>query len=279
MRKALISFLLIAACLLNLAACGGQPAAQSEPLTVNLLKVGKADAIILFCADQVMVIDTGEADDGRELCSFLRMQNVQKVDTLIITHFDRDHVGGAALLADTYPIGTVLLPAYEGSGEAYLAFPAALDRAEIAPRYLTEPLGFSFGGAEVLVEPPLSYEPLNSGEVDNNFSLITTVVHGQNRLVFTGDIEKQRIRQWLAAEEVPPCDFLKMPHHGVYNSALDERLDALSPSCAVICSSGKNPAEDKTLQLLARHGVSVLETRDGNVTVTSDGEQLEMYHS
>lgn len=71
------------------------------------------------------------------------------------------------------------------------------------------------GEAKVLAEPPLSYE--NEGgaaEFDNNYSIITTVTYGKNNLLFTGDIEKQRIREWLENGEVPRCTFLKIPHQG-----------------------------------------------------------------
>ncbi|MDO4555742.1 MAG: MBL fold metallo-hydrolase, partial [Lachnospiraceae bacterium] len=63
-------------------------------LTVTILKVGKADAIMIQTEDKVMMIDTGEEDDKDKLAIFLKQENISKVDYLIITHFDKDHVGG-----------------------------------------------------------------------------------------------------------------------------------------------------------------------------------------
>ena len=136
---------------------------------------------------------------------------------------------------------------------------------------------FEFGDAEILVEPPLSYDAGNAEEMDNNFSLITTVIHGENKLIFTGDAQKQRIREWLENTKPDSCDFLKIPHHGVYNKALRELLDAVKPEYAAICSSHKNPAEVKTLELLKQKNVSVMETKDGDITVISDGKKLEIH--
>ena len=113
-------------------------------------------------------------------------------------------------------------------------------------------------------------------DYDNNFSLITTIQHGENRLVFMGDAEKPRIRQWLADSHPEPCDFLKVPHHGIYNKALEELFSTLSPQYAVICSSKKNPAEMKTLELLKQFCPHVFETKDGNVMVISNGRNLEV---
>lgn len=248
-----------------------------QPLKVKLLKVGKADAIILQSGEEVLVIDTGEEDDGEELVTYLTNQGISQVDTLIITHFDQDHVGGADTLLEQIEVKQIYVPDYIGAHTEYSDFVSAMEEKGIVPTALQEPVQFTLGDAQVLVEPPVSYavDP-NTVENDNNFSLITTVVHGDNRLLFMGDAEKQRIREWLGSASAVDCDFLKVPHHGVYNGALPELLDVISPEYSVICSSQKNPAETKTVELLKQHGSSVLETKDGNVTVISDGHHLEI---
>lgn len=259
---------------------GGQARSEQkmEPLKTTILRVGKADAIVVQTGKKAMVIDVGEEEDGEEMVAFLRNQGITKIDALIITHYDKDHVGGADTLVEEMEIERVLLPDYEGTGTEYSDFINALKQRQIKPARLTEPVSFAFGEAEVLVEPPLSYE-IEEGviEYDNNFSLITTITHGKNRLLFTGDIEKQRIREWISQREHAACQFLKMPHHGVYNKALTELIENVKPDYAVICSSQKNPAESKTLELLKQAGVQILQTKDGNITVLSDGEQIELH--
>lgn len=247
------------------------------PLKVKLLKVGKADAIILQSGEDVLVIDTGEEDDGEELVTYLSNQGITQVDTLIITHFDQDHVGGADTLLEQIDVQQIYVPDYIGTHVEYSDFVSAMEGKGITPTALREPVQFTLGDAQVLVEPPTSYEiDPNTVENDNNFSLITTVVHGENRLLFMGDAEKQRIREWLGNASAIDCDFLKVPHHGVYNTALPELLDTVTPEYSVICSSQKHPAEFKTLELLKEHGCDVLETKDGNITVISNGNQLEI---
>lgn len=248
-----------------------------EPMTVTLLKVGKADAIVIQNKDKTMVIDTGEEDDGAELTTFLTKRNISRVDVLIITHFDKDHVGGADTLMESLAIERVLIPNYMGTGAKYRDFMDALDRKGIEPQRLTEPVTFSFGDAEVLVEPPSSYAiPQGAKEYDNDFSLLTTITHGANRLFFAGDAEKHRIREWVSGESAAACDFIKIPHHGVYDKALKELVDTVKPKFAVICSSGKNPADARTLELLKQSNIRVFETKDGDVTVISDGNGLEI---
>lgn len=262
----------------------GGTAVQAEPVETLeeeklfeavFLKIGKADAIILRCGDETMVIDSGEDEDGQEVLDYLAKESVPKVNVLLITHFDKDHVGGADTVVRGIEVERVLQPAYEGTAKAYSEYMQALEEEGISPENVEETLYFDLGGASVMVEPPASYEiPDGDDEYDNDFSLIITVEYGAGRFVLTGDIEKKRIREWLAQGDVKPCDVLKVPHHGHYTSALDEMFAALSPQYAVICDSSKNPADGRTLDLLAKYSVETLETKDGDITIFCDGEQV-----
>ena len=63
---------------------------------VTFLDVGKADAMILRTANSTVIIDCGEKGDGKDIVNMLSEEEITSVDCLIITHFDQDHVGGAA---------------------------------------------------------------------------------------------------------------------------------------------------------------------------------------
>lgn len=253
------------------------PEESGETLQVQILKVGKADAIILRCAGETMVIDCGEKEDGEEVLDHLREAGVQKIDVLMVTHFDKDHVGGADTVVEGISVDRVLIPAYTGSGKQYEEFVAVLKNAGIEAEEVKETLYLDLGAALVTVEPPASYEIPDDGEEhDNDLSLITTFEIGSRRLVFTGDIEEQRIEEWLAGGTAQPCDVLKVPHHGVYEAALEDLFAALQPEYAVICDSGKNPADDRTLELLKKCGAEVLETKDGDISIVCDGVNIEL---
>lgn len=264
----------LATLLLFLSGCGSR---EGDVLKVSLLKVGKADAIVVQLGTQTMVIDAGEEEDGAELTEFLEEQGISKVDILIITHFDKDHVGGADTLVEAMEVGEVLLPDYEGDGTEYWDFMNALEGKSLTPQRLTQPAQFALGSAAVLVEPPLDYTAgAGAGDIDNNFSLITTITYGENRLLFTGDAEKARLREWLSGGAAEDCDFLKIPHHGIYSGALKELLETVTPEYAAICSSSKNPADQKTLDLLEQYQVQTVQTKDGDIVITCDGERLEV---
>ena len=248
-----------------------------NPLTLQVLKVGKADAMVLTCGDAVMVIDCGEKEDGEEVLDYLAQKGAGKVDILLITHFDKDHVGGADTVVEGIPVDRSLMPDYAGTGTQYTELLDAMDDLGMEPERVAEVLNLQLGDAKVKVEPPASYEiPDTDDEYDNNFSLITTVDFGKNRLVFTGDIEEERISQWLDGGTVQKCDVLKIPHHGFYNEPLEEMVGIMQPSYAVICDSEKNPAEKKTVSMLEEKGAQCLQTKDGDITIVCDGENIEV---
>lgn len=150
-----------------------------------------------------------------------------------------------------------------------------LKEKNIEPVRLREDYSFTTGTLSVLIEPPRSYEVEVPGEYDNNFSLITTVTHQENRLVFTGDIEKSRIRSWLA-EGQQPCDFLKIPHHGVYNQAIEDLIMTLQPKFTAVCSSAKHPADSAVIEIIKKVTPEIRQTKDGKITVISDGKKIEV---
>jgi beta-lactamase superfamily II metal-dependent hydrolase len=248
---------------------------QEDILDIQFLKCGKADAIVLSCGGQTMVIDAGEEDDGEKLVSAVKETGASQVDVLVITHFDKDHVGGADALLREMEVDRIYLPDYEGAGTDYEEFTALAAEKDLQVTRLKEDISFSLGTASVLIEPPASYETGDSDEeYDNNFSLITTVTHGDHTLVFMGDAEKDRIREWLSERADRTCDLIKIPHHGVYNKAVKELAAAAEASIAVVTDSDKNPADAKTLAAFEEKGAQIFSTRDGSVHAVSDGTSL-----
>ena len=111
---------------------------------------------------------------------------------------------------------------------------------------------------------------------DNNDSLVVSLEHLGNSFLFAGDIEKQRIADMLSQGRVQPCDFLKVPHHGVYNSKLEDYFSKVNMKYAVITCSDKNPAEQKTLDLLTAKGCRTFLTSNGTVHIRSTKSGIDI---
>lgn len=249
--------------------------AAGDPLTVTALSVGKADALIIRQADQVILIDAGEEEDGERVVQALLKDGVEKIDLFLVTHFDKDHVGGAARVLREMEVSCVLLPDYEGDRPEYFAFQEELKEHPDVQRVDT-PLCLSLGDLQVSVYPAEDPQTIfhTEDEWDNDLSLVTSIRYGSRGFLLTGDIEEERIRQMLSSDTDWNHDWIKMPHHGRYQSTLAAFLDAVSPKAAVICCSNKKPAEEETLALLKEKGIPVWDTKDQAVVTMCDGETI-----
>ena len=262
-----LSSLLVLALLLGLAGCSSSDA---RAMTALYLDVGKADCTILTDGTHTVLIDCAEADDGEKILATLRENRISQIDLLIVTHFDKDHIGSVPEVLSSFSVLRVIEPDYEPENpevETYTAYREALKLAGITPEAIPDSLDVTFD------EMQLSILGAGGGvyekNVDNNNSLVVTVTHCGNRFFFAGDIEKQRIADLLETG-VASCDVLKVPHHGAYNKQLPALFAALGMKEAVITCSEKNPADEETLAALDALGCHVWQTVNGTVRAISN---------
>ena len=107
-------------------------------------------------------------------------------------------------------------------------------------------------------------------------SLVAKVTCGEKQFLFTGDIEKTRIRQMLESQVDWKADWIKMPHHGRYQKKVEKLLEAVNPFYAVICDGGDQLAEEETLDALKKRQIKAWETADGTVVTITDGKNIKV---
>ncbi len=279
MKKKLCALLAVLGLLTG---CGGEALttaapAQSiptvtDPLNVYCFQAGKADAFLFWNDAGAILLDTGEQGFGKTILAKLEELGIEQLDCLILTHFDKDHVGGARKILNTVPVGTVLQSNCPKEGaDAYENYLQALAENGVQPVTLRQSTTLTLGDAVFVVNPPASER--YAEDESNNSSLIVTVLHGDNRLLFCGDAEDLRLAEFL---ETDPglCDFVKLPHHGKWQSTLADLLEKTQPSYALITSSQEEPEDAETLELLAQAGVESFLTRSAPVLLISDGRTL-----
>lgn len=278
--KKLTALLLSALTLFSVSACTQQTdSAQTNsiPVTGNVtltsFNVGKADALVLQTANTVTVIDTGNKGDGKKIDKFLTKQGIDTVDTLIITHFDQDHVGGAARVINKLKVKQIYVPDYEKQSKEYDAFiekvqetgtPMTVMPAKDQIEWQADDAAFS------LYAPEQTDYGKNE---ENDFSLVLYVQHGENKLLFAGDAENARMKE-IVGLKLGNVDFLKFPYHGNYLSATEDFLDACKPKVSIVCCSAKENADPSTVETLQNRGVETYYMYNGDVTIVSDGKTL-----
>ena len=244
---------------------------------IKMLKIGKADTALLYVegGTEAVVIDAGEDDDGPEIAETLEELGITGISHLIITHYDKDHMGGAAYVLKHIPVDLVIQPGYPKTGDRYEDYRKAAEAYAGDVCTVSEDMVFTVGSLSFAVysenDPENRY--FEEGE-DNDRSLVTMVSYLGKRFLFTGDIEEKRIELLLDSGIDLSCDWVKIPHHGDFNSQTEKLLKATGAKYGVICCSKKNPAQEETLDAVRQAGMTCWITADGDVTFTCDGESV-----
>ena len=247
-----------------------------EELTCYCFKAGKADAHLIWNSDLAILIDCGEKGFGKEIVDYMSKAGIKKLDMLIVTHFDKDHVGGAAKLLRSVPVDRVIQSNCIKESEEYSEYAEQLKALGKRGEILSERQSFRLGNAEVTIYPPMrqSYPD----EPSNNSSLITSVRYGSKSLLFAGDAEDLRMNEFIAREGGRSYDFLKVPYHGHFQSRLGAFLNDVRPKIAVITSSDEIPEDRAVMKMLSDLGAETYLTRTAPVIVKCDGESISAHY-
>ncbi len=256
--------LLAALWLVTLAGCSS---AQAPKLTVSAFSAGAADAFLITTENSAVLIDCAEKSFGKELVSCLTERGITRLDYLIITHFDKDHVGGAEKVIRSVAIDHVLQSDHPKESDAYGNYQAALLDAEIEAETVTKDLSFSLDGVQYRIDAPAGGY---SSDESNNSSLIVSITNGGDRLLFMGDAEDERIAEFLD-QRPGTYDFLKVPHHGRSGELSSLLILSVRPRVAVITSSENEPEDGDVVRWLKESGAECYLTRRGSVTIESTG--------
>ena len=247
--------------------------ASAKELKVTFLDVGKADAIVLQSETSTVVIDCGEKGDGKKIASVLEESGTTDIDYLIITHFDKDHVGGASKVLKTFDVKNVLTPDYEGNVSEYEKFAETLTGVSTNVMKLKEDVSFTLDDVDYTVYAPKKDFYGDNDSAENNFSLVTRVVHHDNTLLFTGDAMEERLDEIM---DIGKCTLLKVPYHGRKLDNLEDFLKATEPKCAVVCTESSE-FSGKVQDMLKKSKIITYATCfNGKITAVSDGSQIKI---
>ena len=268
MKKIIAGLLVLVSVLLCMCSCS-----SSKWTSIDVFSIGKADCILIETGTKTVMIDTGEEDDVSDIVGYLDTKGVQTIDMLILTHFDKDHIGGAAELISSYGITMVLETGFSSNRDEYEAYHNVLTEQGVSATVLTENYSFTFDSCAFTVYAPkeTSYET----KEDNNSSLIVAMEYGEKRFLFCGDAMELRLAEFLA-DSPGKFDYVKLPYHGNYLENYTAFLDEVSPEYGVITCSNKNPSADETLNILSERGIKVYETKNGSVCLKTNGKKIRI---
>ena len=247
---------------------------RSSDTTVEAVffDVGKGDCILFTCGDSHVMVDAGYKETSEDILKELKKRDVESLDALIITHYDKDHVGGAAGIASAIPVNMIYLPDYDGKPDKCGDLMKLIDSENLPHTRVASTEEFDADGADFKVHPALiAYDPVITN--DNDASLIVEVFCGNDQWLLPGDIEEEAIDAWLETNQ-QEYDVLKYPHHGKKESNASDFVSNVSPKITVITDSTDKHAAKKVLKMLDESEVDVYRSSEnGTITITGNGNE------
>lgn len=242
------------------------PAEEAEIIFAGTLE--DADCAILISRDSCIVIDTGEEQDGMHIAELLEEKGVSTIDCLILTHPDKDHIGGAAHLLDVFSVKSVIVPYYTHNNSRYDNLQYLLEEKEVAVITPARSREFVYGELTIRIWPPEEFYY----DKDNNYSLATLVRHGENRMFFAGDAQKQRMLEILTYP-LGEVDLYKVSYHGRNLTTGARLILQLQPKYAVVTAAAPEPEIAQALEAVE---AEVFCTLKKDVRFLSNGTEIKV---
>lgn len=222
-------------------ALGLQGRATVEVVAVD---VGQGDAVALRSPrGRWVLIDAGPPVDGgaerQPVVAELRRRGVTRIETLVLTHPDLDHFGGAAAVLRTFEVGAVLDPGRAAAKEGFVEVLEVATELGIPWRAAEAGQRIDVDGLTLDVLHPPRPEAGEGAQDANDASVVLILRYGAFDALLTGDAPTLVERQVLAA--VPPgLEVLKVGHHGSRTSTDSLLLAASSPAIALVSAGRGN---------------------------------------
>lgn len=259
---------------------------NSDSLTVHFIDVGQGDCVFIeFPDDKNMLIDGGLSEKSSAVINYLEKLNVEKIDLVLATHSDKDHVGALPAVFKRYDVSYCFRPMIKYAGknlfgknfnpssigespfecktDVYRDFLQAVEAEKCGWSFFNKDSDFSqsfmYNGETLsytfdFLTPTKQVAEMAYND-SNDYSPICLLTYGSKSFMFTGDAEKYSENEYLLNYgDGYDVDVLKVGHHGSRTSSSPEFISAIKPEIAVISCEKENEygqPHEETLENLA----------------------------
>lgn len=271
---------------------------RNNEFQVHMISVGNGDAILIKLPNnQTMMIDTGDDYYENKVVSYVQQylwsENLSKIDYLVLTHPDSDHVGGAEGILERFTIKNLFRPKiYSKSEEEMLetkenynvSDSGIYDKAIMAGYkencnmiYSEAGIILQIGDAKIEFLAPL----YTSYTQSNNYSAVIKITYKTKVFLFMGDaeiaVENKLIEKY---GDYLKADVLKVGHHGSYTSTSLNFLYKVSPEYALLsCKASEYYPNSEVLENLTNLNVKMLNTAIRDSFVISLNQDNEIVYA
>lgn len=243
-------------------------------MEVHFIDVGQGSSSLIECDGHFMLIDGGDSKYSSRVVSYLKDEGVSKLDYVIATHYDADHLNGVVGALNYYDADIVIAPDYEADSKVYESFRSLIKKKDIDITYPETGAVYKVGSAEFTILAP------NDSHYDdaNDYSVAIKLVNGDNSFIMTGDAEIESEYEMLETGIDLSCDVYAAGHHGSKYSSSQAFMQAMKPESVVISAGKDNKYGHPSDEAMARFkamGCDIYRTdKMGDIVAVSDGENI-----
>ena len=239
-------------------------------LNIVFLNIGKADAIIISINNKYIMIDTGEEKNYDDINKYFIDKNIKELEYLIITHFDKDHVGSAHKIIDSINIKNILQNNISKDSIYYNKYIESINNKNIKSIIVDNIIKIKLQDVDIII---YGANKIYGEDKSNNSSLIVSLKYKNNKFLFMGDAKDERIKDFNNINK-DKYDFIKIPYHGRELKELDNLINNRNIKYAVITSSIEKKESIKTIEVLDKYNIEYYLTRNGKININSDGKMI-----
>lgn len=228
-------------------------------LDVKVLDVGQGQCVLLASGGDFTLVDCGSGNSwygpGEIASQHLRAMGCRKLDRLVLTHYDSDHISGVRSLLARMDVDTLLVPELADDGLGGEILELAREHG-VTVETVESRTELPMGKAVLTVLPPV-------GEGEDNERGLSVLASAEDAdILITGDMDAATERKFLEAYDLPDIEVLVAGHHGSRYSTSNDLLDALTPetACISVGSNSYGHPADETMRRLAEHGCAIYRT-------------------
>lgn len=272
MKKIIVLLL----CIFLLAGCTEAVKTEKIPVTaghemqVHFIDVGQGDSILIESpSGKTMLIDGGVKGAGQQIVSYLKELGINKLDIVVATHPDADHIGGLIPVLDNMTIEQFYDSGKVHTSQTFEEMLTRIDEKNI-------PYHVPKIGDDIELDKDVNVKVLNANDqaTDNNdASIVLKMTYGNVSFLLTGDagvaLEKEMLQYDVKAT------VLKAGHHGSNTSSSEEFIQAVKPEVTILSYGEDNKYGHPHAEIVDRLqaiGSKIYATADlGTITVSTDG--------
>ncbi len=212
--------------------------------------------------------------------NFLWESGYDKVDYLLATHADTDHLQGLTDVARNFSINSALIARTPLQDEDFATFYKTLEKKNIPLTMVKRGDVLNFGEVKIEVLSPNS-DDNPSVNWDNNHSIVLRIIYGETKFLLTGDIEKEGEAELLQMPELLQANIVKVAHHGSRTSSTQSFINATKAKLVIIPVGKTSPfghPHEEVVERWTDSGAKIMTTGEkGTITILSDGKAISVW--